>query len=362
MSLFSRRALLGAGLGMASSTSLITAPAIAQSSPKLRWRMVTSWPKNRAGPGISAKRLVENINAMSGGHLQIDLFAAGEIVPALSVFDAVANGTVEMGHSAAIYWQGKMSAAPFFTTVPFGLGPIEHQAWLEFQGGQALWDELYAPHKVRAFMAGNVGPSMGGWFKRKISTAADLKGLRIRMTGLGADIFTKLGAIPMTIPAGDLLPALERGAIDGVEFLAPATDVETGLHAHAPFYYAPGFNKPNGASECLISLSAWEQLSPELRAIVAAACRAEHALGLADAHARNSIALLEITKLNRVSFETFSDEIISAAQRASREIISNIRQSSAVAEKITISYDQALQGSKAWSALSSDMERIITKF
>ena len=211
--------------------------------------MVTSWPKGRAGPGVSAKRIADRINAMAGGRLQIDLFAAGEIVPPLAVLDAVSNGTVEIGHTAALYWQGKIPAAGFFTTVPFGLGPVEHEAWIELRDGQALWDELYRPHGVRAFLAGNTGPSMGGWFRQKLAGPDDLKGMRIRVQGLGAEVFRRLGAVPMTVAAGDLLPALERGSIDAAEFLAPATDLETGLHKNAPFYYAPGFNKPNGASE-----------------------------------------------------------------------------------------------------------------
>ena len=280
----SRRGALGAG------AAALAAPAVARAQG-LRWRLVTSWPKNRTGPGVSARRIAERINLMSGGRLQVDLFAAGEIVPPFAVLDAVSNGTVELGHTAALYWQGKIPAAGFFTTVPFGLGPIEHQAWIELRDGQALWDELYKPFGVRGFLAGNTGPSMGGWFRRKIEGVEDLKGMRIRVQGLGAEIYARLGAVPMAVPAGDLLPALERGSIDAAEFLAPATDLETGLPQYAPFYYAPGFNKPNGASELLIPLKIWEQLAPDLRAVIAEACRAEHTLGLADAYQTNAVAL-----------------------------------------------------------------------
>ncbi|MFD0464881.1 TRAP transporter substrate-binding protein [Microvirga aerilata] len=234
------------------------------------------------------------------------------------MLDAVSNGTVEMGHTASLYWQGRMPAAGFFTSVPFGLGPIEHQAWIELRDGQALWDELYKPYGVRAFLAGNTGPSMGGWFRRKLNGVEDLRGMRLRVQGLGAEVYAKLGAVPMTVSAGDLLPALEKGSIDAAEFLAPATDLDTGLPKYAPFYYAPGFNKPNGASELLISLRSWETLSPDLRSVVTEACRAEHALGLADAHQTNAAALTEILGKYPVTLEAFPRSVMEAAQRLRR--------------------------------------------
>jgi TRAP-type mannitol/chloroaromatic compound transport system substrate-binding protein len=349
----SRRVALGAG-------AAVFAPTVLRAQT-LRWRLVTSWPKNRTGPGISARRIVERINAMSGGRLQVDLFAAGEIVPPFAVLDAVSNGTVEMGHTAALYWQGKIPAAGFFTTVPFGLGPIEHQAWVELGEGQALWDELYRPYGVRAFLAGNTGPSMGGWFRRKLAGVEDLKGMRIRVAGLGAEVYARLGAVPMSVSAGDLLPALERGSIDAVEFLAPATDLETGLPAHARHYYAPGFNKPNGASEFLIALRSWEQLPPDLRSVVAEACRAEHTLGLADAAVTNAAALTEIVGKYPVTLEAFPASITEAARKASGELLAEIGATSPLAGRIVESYAGALSRLQGWSRLSADMARAIAR-
>jgi TRAP-type mannitol/chloroaromatic compound transport system substrate-binding protein len=351
----SRRAALGLAAGA------VAAPAVARAEERLRWRMVTSWPKGRAGPGVSAKRIADRINAMAGGRLQIDLFAAGEIVPPLAVLDAVSNGTVEIGHTAALYWQGKIPAAGFFTTVPFGLGPVEHEAWIELRDGQALWDELYRPHGVRAFLAGNTGPSMGGWFRQKLAGPDDLKGMRIRVQGLGAEVFRRLGAVPMTVAAGDLLPALERGSIDAAEFLAPATDLETGLHKNAPFYYAPGFNKPNGASELMISLAAWGRLPEDLRTMVREAARAEHTLGLADAHERNAAALVEILGRNQVSLEAFPRAILDAARKASAELIADIAETSPLARRIVDSYTAAANDMRGWSALAADMARALAR-
>ena len=346
----SRRGVLGAG------AAALAAPAVARAQG-LRWRLVTSWPKNRTGPGVSARRIAERINLMSGGRLQVDLFAAGEIVPPFAVLDAVSNGTVELGHTAALYWQGKIPAAGFFTTVPFGLGPIEHQAWIELRDGQALWDELYKPFGIRGFLAGNTGPSMGGWFRRKIEGVEDLKGMRIRVQGLGAEIYARLGAVPMAVPAGDLLPALERGSIDAAEFLAPATDLETGLPQYAPFYYAPGFNKPNGASELLIPLRIWEQLAPDLRAVIAEACRAEHTLGLADAYQTNAVALTDILGKYPVTLEAFPRSVMEAARRASTDLLAEIGGTSPLAARIVESYTSASAELRGWSALAADMAR-----
>lgn len=350
----SRRAALGIG------AAALAAPNVAKAQT-LRWRMVTSWPKNRTGPGISAQRIADRINLMSGGRLQISLFAAGEIVPPFAVLDAVSTGTVELGHTASLYWQGRIPAAGFFTTVPFGLGPVEHQAWIELRDGQALWDELYKPYGVRAFLAGNTGPSMGGWFRRKLDGVEDLKGMRLRVQGLGAELYAKLGAVPMTVSAGDLLPALEKGSIDAAEFLAPATDLETGLPKYASFYYAPGFNKPNGASELLISLQAWDQLPPDLRSIVTEACRAEHTLGLADAYQTNAAALTTILGHYPVSLEAFPRSIMDAAQIAAVTLLDEIASTSALAQRIVASYRSAQNDFRGWSALAADMARATTR-
>ncbi len=257
MTTINRRTLTRAGaLGLAGA---LAAPAVARAQAK-RWRMVTSWPKRLPGPGMSAERVAERIAALSGGRLQITVHAAGEVVPAFEVLDAVGSGVAEMGHTAAFYWQGKQPATNFFTTVPFGLTPAEHVAWIDAGGGQALWDELYAPFGVKPFMGGNTGVCMGGWFRRELAGADDLKGLKIRSLGLGGEIYRRLGAIPQTTSPGEMLTSLQSGLIDGAEFVGPGTDIALGLYRVANFYYAPGFNKPNGTGECIVSLKVWEGL------------------------------------------------------------------------------------------------------
>ena len=178
------------------------------------WRMVTSWPKRLPGPGMSAERVAERIRTLSGGRIDITVYAAGEVVPAFEVLDAVGNGVAEIGHTASFYWQGKMPAAAFFTTVPFGLTPGEHVAWVEAGGGQALWDELYAPFGVKPFMGGNTGVCMGGWFRREIKSLADLRGLKMRSLGLGGEVYRRLGATPQTTPPAEILTSLQSGVLD----------------------------------------------------------------------------------------------------------------------------------------------------
>src|SRR5215467_4574903 len=174
------------------AAGLVAAPAIARAQTQ-KWRMVTSWPKRLPGPGMSAERVAERIRTLSGGKLDITVYAAGEIVPAFEVLDAVGNGVADIGHTASFYWQGKMPAAAFFTTVPFGLTPGEHVAWVDAGGGQALWDELYAPFGVKPFMAGNTGVCMGGWFRRDVKSLADLRGLKHRALGIRAEVGAKTG-------------------------------------------------------------------------------------------------------------------------------------------------------------------------
>ena len=227
----SRRNLIAA-----SAAGLIAAPAIARAQTQpVTWRMVTSWAKNLPGPGVSAERLAQRINAMSGGRLRVDVFPAGHIVPAFGVLDAVSTGVAEMGHTASFFWDGQLPGAAFFTTAPFGMGALAHQTWIEHRGGQQLWDELYRPRGVRGLLAGNTGPSMGGWFRKPVESLADIKGLRIRVQGMGGEVYAALGATPQSIPPADIYPALERGTIDAVEILAPVNDLPLGLHRIAPY-------------------------------------------------------------------------------------------------------------------------------
>jgi TRAP-type mannitol/chloroaromatic compound transport system substrate-binding protein len=342
-----------AGIGVAA----LAAPAIAQADTPRRWRMVTSWPRNLAGPGVSARRLAERITKMSGGRLEVEVFAAGEIVPALGTFDAVSTGVAEMAHTASFYWIGKLPASIFFTTAPFGLNPSEHQAWIG-AGGQELWDELYAPFGVRAFLAGNTGPSMGGWFRSEIKSLTDMKGLRIRVQGVGAEVYARLGATPVTLAPGDLEPALERGAIDAAELLAPVNDVALELQRQAKFYYAPGFNKPNGAAEALVSRSAFEGLPDDLRSVVTNACEAEHSAGLAEAERGNGDAI-DMLARQGVRVSLFPADVMAAARLAARDVIEETAAKNPLSGRIVEGYRAAVEHGRYWASLQAAMTRAL---
>jgi TRAP-type mannitol/chloroaromatic compound transport system substrate-binding protein len=337
-------------LGLA---GIIAAPALAQNA-KTRWRMVTSWPKRLPGPGMSAERVAERIGALSGGRLEIAVSAAGEVVPALEVLDAVGSGVAEMGHTAAFYWQGKAPAAAFFTTVPFGLLPNEHVAWIDAGGGQALWDELYAPFGVKPFMAGNTGTCMGGWFRREIKSGDDVRGLKIRSLGLGGEVYRRLGAIPQTTAPGEILVALQSGLVDGAEFVGPGSDIALGFYRYTTLYYSPGFNKPNGTGECIVSLKAWQSLDRELQAVVAHACAAEASYALAEMERLNIEALAALTTQHNVQLRTFPADLVDAARAQSKDVLGELAGKSAAAAKVHASYTAFRDKVASWSRISTE--------
>jgi TRAP-type mannitol/chloroaromatic compound transport system substrate-binding protein len=329
----------------------VAAPSVAQAQTR-RWRMVTSWPKRLPGPGMSAERVAERIAALSGGRLHVTVHAAGEVVPAFEVLDAVGGGVAEMGHTAAFYWQGKQAATNFFTTVPFGLTPNEHVAWIDVGGGQALWDELYAPFGAKPFMGGNTGVCMGGWFRREINSADDVRGLKIRSLGLGGEIYRRLGATPQTTSPGEMLTSLQSGLIDAVEFVGPGSDIALGLYRVANFYYAPGFNKPNGTGECIVSLKAWEGLDSETKAIIQHACANEAAFALAEMERLNAEALAALTGQYAVKLRLFPQSLIVAARRQATDVLGELAAKSAAARKVHDSYLAFRERTSQWSRVS----------
>ena len=335
----------------AGGVAAVASPAVVRAQTT-EWRMVTSWPKNLPGPGVSAQRLCDRIKAMSDGALSIKLYAAGELVPALEVLDAVQDGVAQMAHTAAVFWSGKMAAAPFFLAIPFGLTPHEHVAWIEHGGGQALWDELYADFGVKPFMGGNTGMSMGGWFREELTGLGDLQGLKFRMPGLGGRMYQPFGVVQVGLPPGEIQPALQTGAIDAAEFAGPSSDLALGFYKVAPFYYGPGIHEPNGTGECLVSRAALESLPSHLQAIIAEACRAEAALALAEAEHRNAAALKALTEERGVQLKRFPDEIIMAARASAADLLAEFNKSGGIEARIYQSYTGMQTNIAEWSSTS----------
>lgn len=282
--------------------------------------MVTAWPKNYPGLGTAAERLADRINAMSAGRLTVKVYAAGELVPALEVFDAVSRGTAEMGHGTPYYWKGKVPAAQFFSSVPFGLSTLEMNAWLSHGGGQALWDETYAPFGVKPLSAGNTTMQMGGWFNKEINTLADIQGLKIRMPGLGGEVWSKLGAITVNLPGGEIFTSLQTGAIDATDWVSPYNDLAFGLHQAAKYYYFPGWQEPQAVVESMVNQKAFDALPADLQAIVVEAARAS-TLDMMDDYVFNNAKALQNLKDHGVQFKRFPDEVLQAMRQQSEEVL-----------------------------------------
>lgn len=342
-----RRTMLGA---IAAAPVALATPAL--STGKIKWRMVTSWPKNLPGPGITAQRLADRIGQLSGGRLTIKLYAAGELVPALEVFSAVTQGAAEIAHTAPLFWGGKIPAAPLFTAGPFGLTPLEHITWINHGGGQDLWDKLYEPFGIKPFMAGNTGFQMGGWYKNELHSLDDLKGLKIRMPGLGGDVMRALGASPVALAPGDIFPALQSGLIDATEFLGPSSDFAMGFYKVAKNYYSPGFHEPNGTGEALVSIEALNALPNDLRAMVETACAAENIYSLGDSEWANAARLKTLVEEKGVIIRTYPQDILDAAKKATVETLAELAGRDALTGETVASFLAARQHLAEWSGIS----------
>ena len=277
---FIRKGLLLAFLGMLTACgdgqvkSKHDGDVVAQEQQTFRWRMVTTWPKNLPGLGIAPELIAERVEKMSAGRLKITVFGANEIVPALGVFDAVSLGNVEMGHGAAYYWKGKVPIAQLFTTVPFGLTAQEMNAWLYQGGGLELWEELYARYDLVPTPGGNTGVQMAGWFNKELNSMDDLRGIKMRIPGLGGEVFQRAGGTAITLPGGEIYTSLQTGVIDATEWVGPYNDLAFGLHQVAKYYYYPGWQEPGPTLELIINKQAFDSLPKDLQEIVRISSRA----------------------------------------------------------------------------------------
>ena len=262
--------------GLATGALVSGAPAV-HAQKTYRWKMVTTWPKNFPGLGTGANYLADIVGKMSGGRLTVKVYGGGELVPPFESFDAVSQGTAEMGHAAAYYWKGKSPAAQFFAAVPFGLNADEMAGWIHYGGGQKLWDDLYADFNLKPFATGNTGVQMGGWFNKEIRSVDDYKGLKMRMPGLGGEVIKRAGATVVNLPGGEIFPSLQSGAIDATEWVGPYNDLAFGFYKAASYYYWPGWHEPGTVLEAFVNRKAYEELPGDLQAVVEQATKADPA-------------------------------------------------------------------------------------
>jgi TRAP-type mannitol/chloroaromatic compound transport system substrate-binding protein len=345
-----RRDLIFAAAAAAASIGTLPSPAIAQGVKELK--LVTSWPKDSPGNGISAERLAQSITAVSDGHLKVTVYAADSLVHSLEVFDAVAAGIADMYHTDEVYFVGKSPALNFFAAVPYGMTADEFCSWILFGGGQALWDEVDAQFNIKPLMATNTGVQMGGWFNKEVRSAEDFKGLRYRMPELGAEVLRRMGATVVTIPGGEIVGALRSGAIDAAEWVGPWADMALGLHEVVDYYYYPGFHEPGFNPALGINKKLWDGLTASERALIEAAATAEVTRSLAQHNAENVKGLGVLRKDKRIKILRFSDELIKTFGKLSKEVLAETAAKDPLTRKVYESYTAFLAGIMDWGELS----------
>ena len=351
-STLARRSALKAGLAGA-----LAVPAAAHAQQTYRWRMTTTWPAGlpfyQVGPG-SAQAFAERCDKMSGGRIKIQVFAAGELLPAFEGFDAVSSGTVELNHGVSYFWSGKTFAAQYFATVPFGMSFQGHYAWLQFGGGNQLWEEVYRPLNVMPFAAGCSGVQMTGWFKKEIKSLADLKGLKMRIPGLAGRIYAAQGVEVRQLPGGEIFPALERGVIDAAEFVGPFLDARLGLQNAAKNYYASGWHEPSTVSEIVMQRKIWDALPPDLKEIVRAAADATNQEGLFLLEARNADALDQLVNRDKVAVRQLPDDVVSALRKTTTDVLNEAAAKDAMTKRVHDSFFTFKRKHDRWSEISDE--------
>lgn len=313
---FLNRSVMG---GAAAATGALAAPAIAQDV--IEWRMVHSWPQGLPGVGVGAERLARRIELMSGGRMRINVFAAGELVPALGCMDAVMDGTAEMGHDASFYHVGKHPAQAIMFAVPFGMTADEQAAWLLHGGGQALWDELNDQFGIMSIAAGQTANQSFGWFRNPVESAADFNGLRIRMPGLGGEMVQKLGATAVLLPGGEIFAALQSGAVDAAEFIGPVNDLPMGFHQVARYSYGPGVQEPGGCVQLMLNKAKFLELPSDLQEIIRAASHAGHEDMKVEYDILSGRAMETLRVEHGVEFRRLNRDILQALGAAAGEVI-----------------------------------------
>ncbi len=285
------------------------------------WKLVTSWPKNFPGLGMAPEKFAKQVNAMSNGRLTVKVYGAGELVPGFEVFDAVSQGTVQMGHSGSYYWKGKIPASPIFSAIPFGMTATEFNAWLHYGGGMELWQELYQPFGIKPLPGGNSGAQFGGWFKKEINSVEDLQGLKMRIPGLAGEVLKSAGAIPVTLTGGEIFSALQSGAIDATEWVGPYNDLAFGFYQAADYYYSSVWHEPGTGLEFLINQKAFDQLPADLQAIVEVAANAVNESTLAEYNARNNAALKTLLEEHKVQLRQFPTEVMQTLKQHTQTLM-----------------------------------------
>lgn len=331
-----------------------TAPTIWAKGKTFRWKMVTTWPPNLPVLQTGAERFAKRVEEVSEGRIKIQVFAGGELVPALGVFDAVSDGTVQAGSGAAYYWAGKTPAAQWFASVPFGLNAQGINAWFYSGGGLQLWEEVYKPFNVIPRPQGNTGVQMGGWFRKKMNSIDDYKGLKMRIPGLGGKVVAKAGGTVVLKAGAEIFTNLERGVIDATEWVGPLHDLRMGFYKAAKYYYYPGWHEPGTCLEVIFNKKAYESLPKDLQAIIDAVAMETNLWSLSEFEARNGEALEELITKHKVELVRFPEALLDDLRKLAKEVLEEEANKDEMSRKVHEAFKKFKKQVGIWGSVSEN--------
>jgi TRAP-type mannitol/chloroaromatic compound transport system substrate-binding protein len=340
-----RSFLKKAGVGIAAGA--VAMPAIAQNAPTIKWRLASSFPKSLDTIYGGAEHMAKRVSEATGGKFQIQVFAAGEIVPGPGVMDAVKDGTVEMGHTASFYFFGKDPTFAFDCAVPFGMTMRQLDAWMRYGNGGKLMGEFFAKSNIVSIPCGNTGTQMAGWFRKELKTVEDLKGLKMRIGGYAGAVMSKLGVVPQQIPGGDIYPALEKGTIDASEWIGPYDDQKLGFNKVAKFYYYPGWWEGGTTLSAYINAKKFAELPKEYQAVLEIACAEAHTDMMAKYDAKNPTALKQLVG-SGTQLRPLPKEIMDASYKAAMELYAETSAKNADFKKVYDDYKKFMDDQNLW--------------
>jgi TRAP-type mannitol/chloroaromatic compound transport system substrate-binding protein len=316
--------------------------------------MVTTWPPNLPVLQTGAVRFAKRVKEATDGRIRIQVFAGGELVPPLGVFDAVSSGTVEVGSGASYYWAGKVPAAQWFSAVPFGFNPQGINAWFYSGGGLKLWEEVYAPFNLIPRPQGNTGVQMGGWFRKKMDSIDDFKGLKMRIPGLGGKVIAKAGGTVVLLPGGEIFTSLERGVIDATEWVGPMHDLRMGFYKAAKYYYYPGWHEPGTCLEVMFNKKVYESLPKDLQAILDAVAMETNLWSLSEFESGNGAALQELITKHKVNLIRFPEQLLDKLRGMANETLEEEARKDAMSKKVHNAFKKFKNQVGVWGSISEN--------
>lgn len=338
--------------GAAAASTTVAAPAVWAKGKTYSWKMTTTWPPNFPVLQTGAERFAKRLEEVTEGRIKIQVFAGGELVPHLQAFDAVSKGTVQVGSGASYYWAGKVPAAQWFAAVPFGFNPQGINAWFYSGGAIKLWEEVYAPFNVVPRPQGNTGVQMGGWFRKKMNSIEDYKGLKMRIPGLGGKVIKKAGGTPVLLPGAEIFTSLERGVIDATEWVGPMHDLKMGFYKAAKYYYYPGWHEPGTCLEVFFNKKEYDGLPNDLKIAIDAVAAETNMWSLCEFEANNGAALETLIQKHNVNLVQFPAEMLAQLRKLAEEVLEEEAKKDKMSTKVNEAFKKFRNQIGPWGTVS----------